>query len=155
MCMHHIWTLYTSQDCGLETHLVFGCVASGSSEAPEVAPARPSDSLCPSRPPSAISPGPADNRPVTEFGMGSEGGVHLLFFCRFEWDLQQLKRPHINLRDTRLLAVSTSLTGLPPSPRPALSPALQVSRGRTDFMFSCGNSHNSQQFSPVLVPGSC
>lgn len=80
----------------------------------------------------------------------------LLFLCRFERDLQQLKRPHVDLRDPRLLAVSTSLAGLPPSPSPALSPALQVSSGRTHCMVACGSSqpHSLFEAGLLLEPGS-
>lgn len=62
--------------------------------------------------------------------------LQILFaLCRFKWDLQQLKRPHVNFRDTRLLAVSTSfelaalLPGVSPLPSPP-HPALQLSSGR-------------------------
>lgn len=94
--------------------------------------------------------------PFMSFRQQSVNLLQILFGpCRFKRDLQQLECSHINLGDTRLLAVSTSfqpnlLPGAPPLPSPPF-PALQISGSKTESEFRCaGSSH-----SPCSRPGSC
>lgn len=71
-----------------------------------------------------------------------------VFSLRFKRDLQQLKCPHVDLGDARLLAVSTSLAGCSPPP------PLQVSRGSTDLVavcvYSCLCAHACGDLTPWL-----